>query len=79
MIQDFRAFFGAASRHTPPVEERPIRWCCTPCDVWGQDMPPAACWACGTKNVDQKYGPPLGEAHRSSGAADEISEPLAIT
>jgi hypothetical protein len=54
--------------------ERPINWHCPACNVWGQDMPPAACWACGTKNVEEKFGPPLGEAHRSFAAADEVSD-----
>jgi sigma-B regulation protein RsbU (phosphoserine phosphatase) len=47
---------------------RLIRWYCTACDVWGQDMSPAICWGCGTTNLEEKYGPPLGEAYRSYGA-----------
>lgn len=52
-----------------------MRWYCTAWDVWGRDMPPAACWACGTSNLEEKHPPPLGDAHRSYGAADETSVP----
>jgi hypothetical protein len=71
MIQNLPGLFDAAPRHTHSTE-RPISWHCPACNVWGQDIPPAACWACGTKNVERKFGPPLGDAHRSHGAEDEI-------
>lgn len=54
--------------------QRLIRWHCSACSVWGRDLPPVACWACGTRNVEEKFGPPLGDAHRSCGEADGTSE-----
>jgi hypothetical protein len=59
--------------------ERPIRWHCAGCEVWGRDMQPAACWSCGTSAVEHEYGPPLGDAYRSYEALDETSELRATT
>jgi hypothetical protein len=51
-----------------------IRWHCMACDVWGQDMEPAICWACGTESVKRKFGPPLGDADRSGPTSGSFSE-----
>jgi hypothetical protein len=63
LIRELRSFFGNYSRETPPFD-RPSDWYCPDCNVWGRDMPPAACWCCGAEDVDYRVAPSMTGGQR---------------
>ncbi len=74
-IQEFCAFLGGAHRPSPPVD-RPSSWYCPTCNVWGRDMRPAACWSCGTENVDYRVAPSMTGGHQFHEPDEGTSELL---
>jgi hypothetical protein len=66
LIRDLRSFF-CNSGHQALLLDRPSDWHCPACNVWGRDMRPAACWSCGTEDVDFRVAPSMTEGHRFHG------------
>ena len=63
LIRDLRSFFNS-SGHQAVSLDRPFDWLCRACDVWGRDLLPAACWCCGTEDVDYRVAPSMTGGHR---------------
>jgi hypothetical protein len=63
LIRDLRTFYRGAGCPSLPAD-RPSSWRCPACNVWGRDIRPAACWSCGTRNVDYRVAPSMTGGHR---------------
>jgi hypothetical protein len=63
LIRDLRSFFNS-SGHQALDLDRPCDWHCPACNVWGRDVRPAACWCCGTEDVDYRVAPSMTGGHR---------------